>query len=238
MLPDRILRTVADQRSAKYAIGGSVIKRLTVLISLVAVFSLAFAGPALAAADVSNDSGEALVAQAFWGVSDETGAGDWGLVAASIQDGQSTLFLDEQSAVAATCDNGTPDDLTDDYAGLQGTFRTAVGPADVDIAANLKAGSASATLTIYSGVIDVCAGMLVTAFVQGVEVSLELAATGELDPWVDRFYERLPGEFNILAILRSVGHPATGTLAIGTEESNLELGLISRNRWNGHFNGR
>ena len=208
------------------------------ILALVALAALLVPAIPVAAADVSNDSGEALVAQAFWGVSDETGAGGWGLVAASIQDGQRRLFLYEQSAVAATCDNGTPGDLSDDRPGLQGTFRFADGPADVNLAANLKAGSASAILTIESGVIDACAGLQFTAVEPGVAVSLELTTTGERDRWTDRFSERLPGEFNSLQVLRSFSYRATGTLVIGGEVSSLELGLISRNRWNSHFNGR
>lgn len=207
------------------------------ILALVALAALLVPAMPAKAADVSNDSGVALVAQASWGVSDDTGAGDWGFVVASVQDGQRRLFLYEQSAVAARCDNGTPDDSSDDYVGLQGTFRFADGPADVDIAANLKAGSANAILDIYTYLFVDCAPV-VTAVEEDVEVSLELATTGERERWTDRFYERLPGEFNFVQILRLVGHPATGTLAIGSEVSSLEFGLVSRNRWNGHFNGR
>jgi len=208
------------------------------ILALVALAALLVPAMPAAAADVSNDSGVALVAQAAWGVSDETGAGDWGLVAAAVQDGQRRLFLYEQAAVAATCDAGTPGDPSDDYPGLSGTFRLADGPADVDIATTLKAGSASAILDINSGVIDACAGLVFTAVEEDVEVSLELATTGERDRWTDRFFERLPGEFNFLQILRSFSYRATGTLVIGGEVSSVQLGLISRNRWSSHFNAR
>ena len=219
MLRDRLLRSTA-------AAGATLV--------LIASFS-----ERAAAAEVSNDSGEALVAQAVWGTADlETGAGDYGMLAASIQDGQSVLFFYDQSEVAVVCDADTPGDPSDDYSGLSGTFRTATGSADVQIAANLKTASARATLTIETILVDACAQQWdVVAVEPAVEVSLDLSAVGRRDGWIDKFDERVPGEFNSHAVLRSAAQPATGTLSLGGEVSSVELGLISRNRWNGHFNG-
>lgn len=220
MLRDRILRTTAVTAGT---------------LMLIASFT-----ERAAAAEASNDSGEALVAQAVWGTADlETGAGDYGMLAASIQDGQSVLFLYDQSEVAVVCDADTPGDPSDDYSGLSGTFRTATGAADVQIAANLRTASARATLTIETVLVDACANQWdVIAVEPAVDVSLNLSAVGRRDGWIDKFDERLPGEFNSHTVLRSAAQPAVGTLSIDGQLSSVELGLISRNRWNGHFNGR
>jgi hypothetical protein len=212
--------------------------QVTAAAAAALVLVASFSGGA-AAAEVVNDSGEALVAQAIWGTADlETGAGEYGMLAASIQDGESMLFLYDQSEAAVVCDAGTPGDPSDDYSGLSGTFRTATGPADVQIAANLRTASASATLSIETFLVDACAPRWeVIAVEPAVDVSLDLSAVGGREGWIDKFDERLPGEFNSHAILRSASQPATGTLSISGEVARVELGLISRNRWNGHFNG-
>jgi len=109
----------------------------------------------------------------------------------------------------------------------------------VDIAANLRGATASATLSVETVLVDDCTMQRdVVAVAPAVEISLELAAAGERDGWIDRVHERLAGEFNVVATLRSASQPASGILTVGEDMSSVDDGLISRNRWNGHFNGR
>lgn len=208
----------------------------TAAITLTALIS----GSALAGY-VENHRGSNLVAQVVWGAGDpDTGIGTFGGIAAVIDEYGSSIFLWEDSTTPITCDAGTPGDPSDDYPAMRHTMRMGEGPATVSVASNLRSASAEGTLLeVATWQSDDCTGEgILIASEQDVPVSLSLVATGQPEPWVDRFHERLAGELNMVEITRSMSRAADGTVTLGGAPYAFDAGLVSRNHWNGHMDAR
>lgn len=145
-------------------------------------------------------------------------------------------FFWDEVTTAVSCDAGTPA-TTDDHIGLDRTFVRGEGTyASFSIDENFKHATASGSITVESGTSDGCTGIVSVADVEpDVPFTLDLAASGRNETWVDTYRERVPGEYRLFQVVRSRGYPATGTVTIGGEALAYDAGLISRNSGHSTF---
>lgn len=210
-------------------------RRLLALLAIIAGLSIA-ATPALAGT-VLNSSGSNITAQVVWGTGDENGGGRYGGIYGDIESWGTMVGLWEEDTQVTTCDNGTPDDLTDDFTGYVGTMRNGDGPGEVSIAASLRTARVTGVLTITTAEVDDCAGTYVVVSVEeNVPVLLELVATSGPMPAVDTSHERLASVYNAHQNLHTIARYATGTAMLDGEPYHFDSGLISRNHWTDHYN--
>lgn len=210
----------------------SIIRRRHVAAALAAATLSAMLVVPVAAREVSHGTFQSRVAQVVWGQVDlETGAGTWGIVAAFDQDDFDGISLFEQTAVAVDCG---------EYSSLSGAFRIGddFAPAELEIAQNLSSASAAGTMTIITGTFDGCLELWeVTSVEEGVNVTLDLAATGSRENVTDRYMESLPGEYRAMQVNRMQTRAASGTVLVGGEAVAFEQALISKHAGSFHFIG-
>ena len=211
-------------------------RRLLLLLAIGASLSIA-AAPALAGT-VMNSRGSNVIAQVVWGTGDENGGGRYGGIYGDIESWGTTVGVWEQDAQVITCDNGTPDDPTDDFMGYVGRMRNGDGEGAVTVAKDLKTARVAGVLTITTVNVDYCAGNYgeVILVETDVPVLLELVAISGTMPSVDVNHQRLVGVYNSHQILRMVSRYATGTAMLGGAPYHFDSGLISRNSWADHYN--
>lgn len=210
-------------------------RRLLALLAIIAGLSIV-ATPALAGT-VTNSSGSNMTAQVVWGTGDENGGGRYGGIYGDIESWGTTIGLWEQDAQVIACNNGTPDDPTDDFMGYVGTMRNGDGEGAVTVAANLKTARVAGVLTITTAEVDYCAGTyLVTSVEENVPVLLELVATSGPMPSVDVNHERLASVYNFHQNIHMMSRYATGTAMLGGAPYHFDSGLISHNYWTDHYN--
>lgn len=181
---------------------------------------------------VVNGGDQSLVAQVVWGnVDPETGAGTWGILVAVDQAQFDGVSLMEQNTSVVDCGG---------WSALSGTFRVgdSFEPSHLAIARNLGSGSATATMTIYSGTFDGCTdGFEITSVDEDVAVSIDLVATGVADNTVDRYFEDFPDEFRVLQTNRMLTRAADGTATIGGTPLTFDAAQLSKHSANFHFHG-
>ena len=211
-------------------------RRLLVLLAIVASLSIA-AAPALAGT-VMNSRGSNVTAQVVWGTGDESGGGRYGGIYGDIESWGTTVGLWEQDAEVIPCNNGTPDDPTDDFMGYVGTMRNGDGEGAVTVAANLKTARVASVLTITTVNVDYCAGNYgeVILVETDVPVLLELVAISGPMPSVDVNHERLASVYNSHQNIHMMSRYATGTAMLGDAPYHFDSGLVSRNHWTDHYN--
>ncbi len=133
-------------------------------------------------------------------------------------------------------DGGTPDDESDDFYGLVGSFSSGSSVGTLTISKRYGSATASGTFDIWTETYDECTGTYDSEIVQGVHVSLDLDATGALVKETGRDSFHVPSEYNSHSSYRSSYRGAEGVVTIGdrTFDSYGRIGKVS---WSDHTNG-
>jgi hypothetical protein len=126
-----------------------------------------------------------------------------------------------------TCDNGTPEDPSDDFvAGDSIDFTVQSVPATLSIESNLSAASASATVAGERIESEACSGNQ-TATPETVTWQIALEATGPATRTteVERFPPNEDGTVETLSI-KTAQRPAAGSISIGDAAQDMVLDVI------------
>ena len=197
-----------------------------------ALVALAVAAPTASAHQPEISKTDSVVAQVVWGTGDvETGAGNWGGLAAYRQPDLVGISYWQDDAAAIVCDNGTADPA-DDYPGLAGTLTIGEGSTVVvDIAPNLRSASARGTLRIETVTYDTCAAEWTLIDSRpAVAVTLDLVATGTSETDVHVYRDGEAGVYTQKGVTQMRGYWATGSATLGGVPLEFASGLISRHR--------
>lgn len=211
--------------------------RKLLVLPMVALLIGAIAAPVSAGANVSNSSQSATTAQGYWGSGGkEDGVEAYGSLYAWQDSGSSAAYVEfsEGSGQWVDC---TPADDTDDFYGFQGQSRYGSGDGTLKVGKGSSDAHASATLEIYSYVIDDCAGTYDETSEDGVLVSLDLVATGPkiMERGTGSF--KIPSQFNSHSSYSTTSRSAAGTATIGDGPAITVDGGIGTVSWRDHSNG-
>jgi len=211
--------------------------RKLLVLPMAALLIGAIAAPVSAGANVNNSSQSATTAQGYWGSGGKEGGVEaYGSLYAWQDSGSSAAYVEfsEGSGQWVDC---TPADDTDDFYGFQGQSRYGSGDGTLKVGKGSSDAHASATLEIYSYVIDDCAGTYDETSEDGVLVSLDLVATGPkiMERGTGSF--KIPSQFNSHSSYSTTSRSAAGTATIGDGPAITVDGGIGTVSWRDHSNG-
>jgi hypothetical protein len=210
--------------------------RKLLVLPMAALLIAAVAAPVSAGSNVTNSSQSAITAQGYWGSGEKEGLEAFGSLYAWQESGSSSAYLEfsEGSGQYVDC---TPADDTDDFYGFQGQSRFGAGDGTLKVGKGSGDAHASATLEIYTWVIDDCAGIYEETSEDSVLVSLDLVANGPkiMERGTGSF--KIPSQFNSHSSYSSTSRSAAGTATIGAGPAIALDGGIGTVSWRDHANG-
>ena len=209
--------------------------RRLLALGLAGVLALAISAPVAAGANVSNSSGSATVAEAFW-YADSIDGYSFGYLSAWQETGSSTASLNYWTESGAWVDC-TPGDPNDDFYGFQGSYSSGYGMGDLSVGKGYGSASASGTIDLYGALIDDCAGTYEENFDTGIPVSLVMTATGPKIMYRGTGSFHVPSQFNSHSSYSSTTREAAGTVTIGSNDPIATAGAIGKVSWRDHYNG-
>jgi len=209
--------------------------RRFVFVVMAGLMAMALAAPVSAGANVSNTSGSATVAEAFWDQQNGDSS-SFGYLSfwRQAKTAEATVEFWAQDGTWADC---TPDDPDDDAYGFVGTVRYGYGIGSLTVGKGYGSATASAVMDVYSAIIDDCAGTYDESFEADVAVSLDLTANGPKAMYRGTGSFHVPSEFNSHSSYSSTSRSAAGTVEIGPSGPIAADGAIGTVSWRDHTNG-
>ncbi len=213
--------------------------KIRVIALIVPLLTLGAAGAA-GAIEVVNSNNSQKEVFVSWDFSTADGT----FVSGSVQGihrrgGEPFVAVFEVSGTPIVCDNGTPDDPSDDFGGTHVEFLNGSGPGTVTIDGQYRAASASAVLDLFVDSFDDCfffpehgSGGTV---IEDVPVALEATATGPLARSTSSSGFHIPSEINETVRFDARFRTGTGTATVGEMDRSgfAQIGKVS---WRSHSN--
>lgn len=195
------------------------------------------------ARSVMNTSASWYTAQSWWGTADPQGSGEWSAFFVQVPINappEQPLIADfsDNHTVPATCDAGTPDDTTDDWASAAGTVTLgmAVAPAVTGFTHRLEGAVISGTMVLQTYDIDACGFMDPVGDPWEVAFTATFTGTGRISGWHDGWHESMPGEWLSHGAMQSRVRSAVGSLLLGEDELEFDPSdtMLALNRMTSH----
>ena len=202
--------------------------RKLMVIPMAGLLVLAVAAPVAAGPNVSNSSGTATVAEAYWG-SAQNGVQSSGYISVTREGkGEAFAHFERSTGAYVLCEGG-------EFEGFVGTLMYGFGPATLTVGTNSTTASASATVESFSFAVDECDGMWDEQPGDAFDISLDLTAEGPTLRSTSRESFHLPQEFNERYSYRAAFRRATGSATIDGATLGVD-GQIGKVSWSSHVN--
>lgn len=216
-------------------LGKGIAMRRFVFVVMAGLMAMALAAPVSAGPNVSNTSGSATVAEAYWYQEN----GD------SSSSGYLSFWREARAASAmvsywiqeGTWVDCTPADPNDDFFGFQGSWSSGFGEGSLTVSKGYGSAVGSGVVDVYVATVDECAGTYEESFASGIAVSLGLTAAGPKIMYRGTSSFHVPSEYNSHSSYSSTGRMAAGTVTIGSGAPIAADGAIGIVSWRDHANG-
>ena len=215
--------------------------RKLIVLSVLILIPTTWAGTAQAR-EVINTSGSQEEVSVSW--FSETGEG--GFVAGSAtgiaaRDGEPFVTFYEDTFTPIVCDNGTPDDPTDDFTGYHYESVSGSGSGTVEIDKQYRSGSATAVLDLFVNSFDDCSFYPENGgegtIIEDVPVTISATATSALTRSTSSSGFHIPGEINDRFRFDSRYRTGDdGGVTWGDQERTAEFTQIGKISWRSHSN--
>ncbi len=219
--------------------------RKVLVLFLAMTLIIAAASPALARY-VANSKTTSVVVEGYWST------GEWGEDTISfgyagayqtVGAREGSINYNESVGVRVLCDNGTPEDLDDDWWGYFWTDTMGWGPATISVSKAYSSGQAEGTVDTWSYSYSDCDNMYFepengNGSSVSKEVSLALIGTSPVIRESSGYSFHIPGQYNDRAKYQSTYREAQGVVTVDGEETAVYGGRIGKFTETFHINSK